>query len=170
MVQNFVQKFDVVFPRIWEASHVIKVHVNVFESTQDIFHDFLGKVREEFKPHRHPRYLILPKGVTIVHASTLSSSKSRVRIILHWNFNFGKELVANSLLRMSPMIGKGHWFLSTTFLSSMRSLIQRTVVSFLGTMKDELAHLLKLWGSSTPNSTRLFSSLRNTSKCMRGTG
>ena len=40
------------------------------------------------------------------------------------------------------MIGKGYWFLTTTLFNS------RTVLSFVGMLKEGLACLLKPWGSS----------------------
>jgi len=54
------------------------------------------------------------------------------------------------LLRMSWILGRGYCLLLTTSFSSLKSLTQRTLPSFLGVIKVREAHFLAPCADNTP--------------------
>ena len=68
--------------------------------------------------------------------------------------NLVKNLYPLRRHKMSMIIGSGYCFLRTTLFNSRKSLIQRTLPSFLGVINDGDAHSLAPCGDKTPISTK----------------
>ena len=68
------------------------------------------------------------------------------------------------------IFGIGNGFLTTCLFTSLKLLMKRTVLSFLGIMKEGDAHADAGRNSNTPRSQCLFNSLNIVSLCTLGTG
>ena len=68
------------------------------------------------------------------------------------------------------ILGIGNGFLTGRLFTSLKSLMKRTVLSFLGIMKEGEAHSDAGWNSNTPSSHSLFNSFIVVSLRDFGTG
>ena len=74
------------------------------------------------------------------------------------------------LRSMSLITGKGYCLHLTNLFNCRKLLIQQTLPSFFGTMKEGDVHELRPDGSKTPNFTRCINSFLKVSRCILGTG
>jgi hypothetical protein len=110
------------------------------------------------------------KGVMIgqkVWPSTSSSSSTIENGILMPSLM--KNLFPMHMCRILVMIDKGCCLWLITLFNWCRSLIQQTLPSFLGMMKEGHAHSLSCQGIRTPSQTRWSNSHLNVDRWIRGT-
>jgi hypothetical protein len=81
-----------------------------------------------------------------------------------------KNLYPKHFRRISVIMGKGYGLHLITLFNCRRSLIQRTLPSFLGIMKEGLAHLLSCWGMRMLRHITWSSLHLNVDTCIQGTG
>ncbi len=158
-----------VVPITGESTDMLNVNVSIFNVWYYIFHNCLSKVWRAFESDWESQVLVFTKWC--YNSTEVLTFLVKLKcIVLHTNIKFCETLVPRALAQNVRDYRQWVLLATSTLFSWHELLIQCTLPSFFGVMKEGEAHSLSCCGAKTPILIRWSSTILKVFKWIQGTG